>query len=437
VAQQLREIRDPIHVFIRLDPREQEVLDSRPLQRLRYIHQLATTYLVYPGATHRRFEHSLGVMELASRIYDVITRKEIADKKIQAIIADADARGYWRRVLRMAALCHDTGHLPFSHAAEDELLPKGWNHERISVELIKSDDMQRIWRAERPTLEADDIAKLAVGRKDFSRMFPDVSFSDWEDLLAEIITGSAFGADRMDYLLRDSYHAGVAYGGFDHFRLIDTLCILPGTDENEGRPTLGIEQDGLRSVEALLLARYYMFSQLYLHRVRRIYDIHLKDFLKEWLPSGQYSIDLEQHLRMTDDEVLVAIRQASNDVDGPGYSAARRILNREHFRRVYEPNASDTQILPAKRATEAVYNAMLSEFSKDNVRCDSYAKETEVDFQVLSHDGSVAPCLHYSELLNRVPQTVAYYVFVAPELLSSAERWLRENRNRIIVQQTL
>ncbi len=240
----------------------------------------------------------------------------------------------------------------------------------------------------------------------------------------------------MDYLLRDSYHAGVAYGGFDHFRLIDTLCILPGADENEGKPTLGIEQGGLRSAEALLLARYYMFSQLYLHHVRRIYDIHLKDFLKEWLPSGQYSIDLEQHLRMTDDEVLVAIRQVSNDVGSRGHDAARRILTREHFRRVYEPNASDMQILPAERATEAVYDAICSEFGEANVRCDSYAKGTEVNFQVLSHDGSIAPCLRYSDLLGHVPETVAYYVFVAPELLSRAEQWLRENRNKIIAPQT-
>lgn len=118
------EIRDPIHVFIRLDTDERRVLNSRPFQRLRYIHQLALTYLVYPGATHRRFEHSLGVMELAGRVFDVVTAADNVHSQLRDFTRSGDELRYWRRVLRMAALCHDVGHLPFSHAAED-LLPKG------------------------------------------------------------------------------------------------------------------------------------------------------------------------------------------------------------------------------------------------------------------------------------------------------------------------
>src|SRR4029078_5642355 len=104
-----------------------------PLQRLRQIHQLAMTFLLYPGATHRRFEHSLGVMDLAARVFDVVTR----DVKVHPGLPESlrsrlsggsklDQRRHWRRVLRMAALCHDVGHLPFSHAAEGELLPDRW-----------------------------------------------------------------------------------------------------------------------------------------------------------------------------------------------------------------------------------------------------------------------------------------------------------------------
>src|SRR5438309_5149811 len=122
------EIRDPVHVFVRFGPDEEKIIGSRPFQRLRYIHRLALTYLVYPGATHKRFEHCLGVMEVASRIYDVVTddRNVMADAEIRSIIPKIGAFdwNYWRRVLRMAALCHDLGHLPFSHAAED-LLPHG------------------------------------------------------------------------------------------------------------------------------------------------------------------------------------------------------------------------------------------------------------------------------------------------------------------------
>lgn len=127
------EIRDPIHVFIKLDNDEREVLNSYPFQRLRHIHQLAMSYLVYPGATHKRFEHSLGVMELAARVFDVVTNNFNIHRKVRELIpeiSDKDKIGYWRRVLRMAAICHDLGHLPFSHAAEKELLPAGWDHER-------------------------------------------------------------------------------------------------------------------------------------------------------------------------------------------------------------------------------------------------------------------------------------------------------------------
>ena len=113
------EFRDPIHTFITVRSDERDVINSRPFQRLRNIHQLALTYLVYPGATHRRFEHSLGVMEIATRIFDVVTDPEnIFHNPVRNIMPDDDAIRYWRSALRMAALCHDLGHLPFSHAAE-------------------------------------------------------------------------------------------------------------------------------------------------------------------------------------------------------------------------------------------------------------------------------------------------------------------------------
>ena len=183
------------------------------------------SYLIYPGATHMRFEHSLGVMELAGRVYDVVTAEYNLHESIASFVRQipADERSYWRKVLRMAALCHDIGHLPFSHAAEIELLPNDWNHEKITARLVLSDSMKEIWECMRPPLNPKDVAKIAVGPEKMG----DESFSDWEALLSEIISGEAFGVDRMDYLLRDSHHAGVAYGRFDHHRLIETMRILP------------------------------------------------------------------------------------------------------------------------------------------------------------------------------------------------------------------
>ena len=139
VVKNFHEIRDPVHNFILLDTDERRVLDSRPLQRLRHIHQLALSYLVYPGATHRRFEHALGTMELATRVFDVVTRQDLIHPAISQVVPEITPRdqlAYWRRVLRIAALCHDVGHLPFSHTAEQEVLPDGWTHERLTVELL-------------------------------------------------------------------------------------------------------------------------------------------------------------------------------------------------------------------------------------------------------------------------------------------------------------
>jgi len=238
-------------------------LNSQPFQRLRHIHQLALTYLLYPGATHKRFEHSLGVMELAGRVFDVVTsRSNVTDRIRDALrpLNIPDELTYWRRVVRMAALCHDIGHLPFSHAAEKQLLPDGWDHERFTRLIIASDEMKSIWGTITPPLRHEDVFKLAVGPKKAN----DQHFSDWEAILSEIIVGDAFGVDRMDYLLRDSHHVGVAYGKFDHYRLIDTLRILPaspsGQQDSSEEVALGIEQGGIQSAEALMLARYFMYS---------------------------------------------------------------------------------------------------------------------------------------------------------------------------------
>ncbi len=150
LAKNSHEIRDPIHVFVCLDSDERNVLDSRPFQRLRHIHQLALTYLVYPGATHKRFEHSLGVMELASRVFDIVTHPDNLTDEIRTLLeplGNPDQLRYWRRVLRMAALCHDVGHLPFSHAAEQELLPDGGDHEKLTRQIVSSEEMKKIWES--------------------------------------------------------------------------------------------------------------------------------------------------------------------------------------------------------------------------------------------------------------------------------------------------
>ena len=425
------EIRDPVHGFITIDTPERAVLDSSPVQRLRHIHQLAMEYLVYPGATHKRFEHALGVMELASRVYDVATRNDHVSEKVRNLfdaVGNEDQRRYWRRVIRMAALCHDIGHLPFSHAAEDDLLPIGFKHEDMTAALIQSNDLRTIWETLVPPLTTEHILKLSVGR----RYLPKTPFSPWEELLSEIIVGNAFGVDRMDYLLRDSIHIGVQYGRFDHYRLIDSLRILPTTDyatDSDSTPpvTLGLEEGGIRSAEALLLARYQMFSQVYLHPVRRVYDLHLKDFLREWLPQGTFTTQPDEFLELSDVEVLAAIRTKSNNES----DAATRIAKRQHFKVAYSRNPEDQRL--NLESSDRIFQALTKEFGEENVKLDIYEPPGSViDFPVLQPDQRIISSIGLSDLLQRIPAASIGYVFVEPSIRAKAGEFIRDNRDAIL-----
>ena len=436
----VHEIRDPLHIFIRMDSDERKVLDSRPFQRLRYIHQLALTYLVYPGATHRRFEHSLGVMDLASRIYDVVIDPSNLRKDVLELLPELsreDARSYWRRALRMAALSHDLGHLPFSHAAEKELLPEGWSHERITVEIIRSEEMKAIWDEMTPPLRTEDIIKLAVGQKKLPEFEKNASFTIWEAILAEIITGDAFGADRMDYLLRDSHHTGVAYGRFDHYRLIDSLRILPQRVEEEDlfEPVLGIDEGGIHSAEALLLARYFMFTQLYLHPVRRIYDIHLKDFIRSWLGEGYLPTDVEGLLQLTDNEITAELARVSREAKHPGHESAKRIINHKHFKLLYKRNPEDASRNPD--ASKAIFEAACEKFGEPSVRYDSYNENDKKDrappsFPVQKSDDRISWSRAESDVIERIPPIWLGYVFISPERIKDAVKWRDANLGKII-----
>lgn len=429
MKKQVHEIRDPIHVFIRIDSDERRVMDSPPFQRLRYIHQLALTYLVYPGATHRRFEHSLGVMELAGRVYDVITKSENIHPGVRDLVPnDEFSLQYWRRVLRMAALCHDLGHLPFSHAAESDLLPVGWDHERLTVELILGDELNQIWKELK--VGAEDVAKLAVGPKKYHKYRPGATFNNWEAILAEIVVGDAFGVDRIDYLLRDSHHAGVAYGRFDHYRLIDTLRILPKSEGDSQEPVLGIEEGGLHSAESLLLARYFMYTQLYFHPVRRIYDRHLQDFLRIVLPTG-FPTDIKEHMKWTDNEITARLLECARDGNHIANDPAMRIVERKHFKILYTRNPEDVLINP--EAAKRIHEAVCKEFGEESVRLDSYkAKGNPTEFPVLATDNRIVSSLAMSYVLNSVPIVAVDYVFIRPDLIKQANSWLEKNRTAIV-----
>jgi HD superfamily phosphohydrolase len=439
-----KEIRDPIHHFIHVDRDEMRLIDSRPFQRLRHIHQLALSYLIYPGATHKRFEHSLGVMELAGRAFDAITHRENVSEDARRLfpqITTSDFLAYWRKVLRVAALCHDIGHPPFSHAAEKELFPPGFTHEQMTRQLVESEELCALWSKMTPRLVAQDIVKLALGPKEA----PDLIFDDWELLLAEVITGNSLGVDRMDYLLRDSYHAGVGYGQFDHFRLLETLRIVvpppvpkssiqqaelpltpPPPEEVSSEPALGLLIGGVHSAEALLLARYFMYAQIYFHPVRIAYNYHLKDFLLEWLPGSSLPTACEEHLTLTDNEVNAAMRRASGDSTSAGHLAARRTICREHFKLLRQFTSAELALRPT--APEELAKRLEDEFGAGCLIAHRYIeKKKPQQFTVALKDGRTTSSLAVSSVLRSYPLLDLGFILIEPSLQKRARDFLKSN----------
>ncbi len=435
LARRYHEFRDPIHTFIRVENAERAIVDSEAYQRLRNIHQLSLSHLVYPGATHKRFEHCLGVMELAGRVYDVITSPYNMHPRIQELefVQDRNSERWqsYRTTVRMAALCHDLGHLPFSHGPEDLLPVDGsgvkWTHERIGFNIIMSPEFKPLWKELQ--VDPETVAKLSIGEKECAAFDKSIEFNLWESILSEIVTGNALGVDRMDYLLRDSHHAGVAYGKFDHYRLIDTIRILPKDDESD-EPYLGIDNGGLFSAEQMLLARYFMFTQVYFHKTRRAYDLHLVEFLRKWLPDGKFSIDLEEHQKMTDNEVMTAIYQVARDEKHPAHIEAQRITQRQHFKELWSRNPADKE--KNIDAIDCVYKAAAEKFGVENIRKDAYKKNKGANsFPVAMEDGRIADAKAASETLSKIPFDNLEFIFVSRECAKDARKWLRSEKDII------
>lgn len=227
-------IKDPVYGYIRLTEIERNVIDTLAVQRLRRIRQLAGAEYVYPAANHTRFEHVLGAMYLAGVVVENIPTELSADEK---------------QKVRLAALLHDVGHAPFSHLFEPFLLKYlGRNHEDMSTWIIANSSLSGV--IEEQGFDAKELSNLAVGKPS----------KPGKRFLGQIIS-SSFDVDKMDFVVRDSYHTGAGYGSVDVFRLIYTMDILDGN--------LAVDITALPTLESLILARLESFRAIYFHRACR------------------------------------------------------------------------------------------------------------------------------------------------------------------------
>ncbi|NOT08002.1 MAG: HD domain-containing protein, partial [Gemmatimonadales bacterium] len=298
-------IRDPLWDNIRLDEPALTLVDSPAVQRLRYVRQLGHAFLVYPGATHSRFEHALGAYHL--------TRRALA-----ALEARGDLEGIpeaSRVAVALAALLHDIGHYPFSHTLEEAGLP--------------SHEDQGVARLADPSL---DGALCRIGgehlRTDIAALIRGTSDSPLQGL----ISGS-LDLDKIDYLCRDSRMCGVPYGIVDVDRMLATLTVV---ELPSGR-AIGVQEKGVSALESLLFAKYQMYRNVYWHHAVRSATCMFKRVVRSAVRAGVVTVS--QIADLTDD-AFMQLLLARDD---------RGLAGRIHSRRLYK-RALD---LPASEVTES------------------------------------------------------------------------------------
>ena len=304
-------IRDPLWNNIRVDREALKLLDTEPLQRLRYIRQLGHAFLVYPGATHSRFEHALGTYHLARRTLALFSeRGELEAVPEEDIIAT-----------RLAALLHDVGHYPFSHALEEAGLP---SHEELAQRHLQHPEVHAVLA----DIGIDDLdAKL-------SNLIRGSSRSPLQGLIA-----GSLDLDKIDYLTRDARMCGVPYGTVDVDRLLHSLTVV--TDAT-GAPSIGVHEKGLSALESLLFAKYQMYRNVYWHHAVRSATAMFKRLVRDALRTGE--LEASSIPDLTDEDLMGKLNSLQDSRIG------RRLRRRRLFKRALDlpsdqfPEAHDSWI---------------------------------------------------------------------------------------------
>ena len=311
-------IHDPIHGTIEVTTQEIKLIDSRPFQRLRFIKQLGFSELAFPGASHSRYAHSLGAMQMATRM---------VDRLLPGVPCELNAaeRARLRQAVRLAVLFHDLGHPPMSHVSErvmptvdtlglgpyldpEDAPARQATHEDYTLKLLLHSELADLIGKHvgdlgvTPLMLASLVSgrHLVAGADDFV-----CGGIDLLPLLSQIVS-SEMDADRMDYLRRDAYYCGVSYGNFDH----NWLCNNLATVRHGEKLVLGLQHKAVWAFENFLLARYHMFLAVYYHHTPICFD-HL---LGRYYESGEYELPAtaEGYLETDDVHLVAALRASKN-----------------------------------------------------------------------------------------------------------------------------
>jgi HD superfamily phosphohydrolase len=295
-------VRDPLWDNIRLDADALSALDTAAMQRLRYVRQLGHAFLVYPGASHSRFEHALGAFQLARRALALL-----AEQPLYARLPLGSARE-----VRLAALLHDVGHYPFSHALEEAGFP---SHEALGVAKLATGPLGEALRSLGGVGLPARIGALVQGRSD--------------NPLQGLISGS-LDLDKIDYLSRDARNCGVPYGVVDVDRLLSSLTLIELPD---GRIEVGVHEKGISALESLLFAKYQMYRNVYWHHAVRSATCMFKRAVRDAARAG--TVTVEWVGEATDDGLMERLITAAPD------GLAARLRQRRLFKRAVDMPASE------------------------------------------------------------------------------------------------
>ncbi len=339
------DIIDPIHDFIRIHDHELAIIDNPIFQRLRRIRQLSGAHLTYPSAQHTRFEHSLGVLHIASQAGQALKEKGIL-KQDQI------------EILRLAGLLHDIGHGPFSHLFEEIIQQKKISHEDFGKNIILKSTI------------GDTLSKNGFDKKTISK----IAFGDSKyQYMNEIVSG-ALSADMMDYLLRDGYFTGAEHAKIDHKRLTQSLDVH--------KKKLALERSALYSFESMMHSRYQMFKAVYFHKTVRSAEVMLLEALR--LSDDEFgftSFNIDEYTKLTDEYVLSMLLSSKSQKLQRARKFAEDYQNRKLLKCVYERILTSKTLLEKTRTNE--------------IRL-SLSKKSKVDENEIFVDSSVTPSIPLS-----------------------------------------
>ena len=318
---------DPIHGFINISEYKviQQLVESRYFQRLRRLAQLGLASSVYPNATHSRFAHCLGVMHVFFTLFDAIARKEPEE---------IPEPGHMRKTGAVTALLHDVGHGPFSHASEDILDKRsgGFVHEDMTCEIIQKTEV------------ADILSNNGIEPTDVCNLIRHTHPKEWT-LVSQLVS-SQLDADRLDYLLRDSYFTGVTYGRIELHRIANTLEIWRGGTDDPFNGTAVISPKGIGAVENYVLGRHLMYGGVYFHKMSRGMESLLSGVFRRAskLPDDETGlsrvIKLDEKTtpnllyKMDDCSCMWLFHEWANSEDGVLKDLSARILDRKPLKSI-------------------------------------------------------------------------------------------------------